>query len=84
MNGKRPLEGGAPRIAAERIQFDGNTGERRKGAVCEEDFCSCGYPLVSGRGGGPRYCIPNRHPEPPRHLLVRGSGRRVWWHEVGP
>jgi hypothetical protein len=84
MKARRPHEGGATRTAAERFRFDGNTGEGRKGAVTEVDFCGCGCPFVSPRRSGPRYCLPNRHLEPPRHLLVRGSSGRPWWREVGP
>jgi len=81
---ERPLVGGAPRIAAKRIHLNANTREPREVAVTEADFCACGHPYVNPRRGGPRYCIPNRHPEPPRQLLVRGPSGRPWWREVGP
>ena len=75
MKAERPRDGGAGWLAAERIRSNRSTSS--------EHFCPCGYPYVTPRQGGPRYCVPGWHPEPRREVLVRGSSRRPWWEAIG-
>jgi hypothetical protein len=76
----RPLRGASPRTAAQRVHFEGNTGERRRVAVTESDGCPerCGGVLVRRHDRRPgRRCGVCGTPEPGHVLEVVFHGRPV-------
>ena len=80
MKVERPLVGGAPRIAAERILRNRSTGERREVAVTESDVCPerCGGVLVRRHDRKPgRRCGVCGTPEPGRVIEVVFHGRSI-------